>query len=733
MAKNVFRKSFVIGIIILFVGTSVLPSISSAKIMENNILPFSNSDPMVYSPTPDWVSNNPHYSTGAALTDLDQDGWLDLIVADGNDMAMGRVNVYYNNGDGTFPTTASWQSDDLAYNGHLDVADVNGDGWPDVAVSYLGTSSSFGPIARVYLNNEGVLSSLPDWQSNVIGNSFGVDFGDMNNDGRPDLAVATGWSYSPQHFYHNYVYLNIDGTLESSASWVSDDNYHYFGALWVDADHDNWMDLAFISAFQETQIYRNQNGMLETTASWHTSDSSNQDGIMLTVGDVTLDGIPDLFATDNTQLGGSGLFKQYTGLEDGFFETTYSWSYYGGYGSAVALADVNGDKKLDLATGSWWGHTDIFINDGSGLPTGPSWSSGGTSVVEKIVFGNVGPTLCERTRTEYFYPDGNCKLFHLLHQPIQRILNVYRDDVLLDPSEYTYSREHCWITVSNAPTQSIKVVYNYSRSIDMVISNWDPDLGNYLYYNQLLDADLDCDGSLSWTNVTPGEIVEGSFEVLNIGDPGLELGWEIVSYPDWGTWTFDPESGEDLTPEDGSVIVNVEVIAPNEGNNEFLGEIKVVNQEDPDDYCIIQSFLVTTGPNLECDGSLIWTNVKPGEKVNGNFIVKNIGESGSLLDWTVESNPDWGDWTFTPQSGDDLTPEDGAVTVEVLVIAPEQEETEFTGDVKVVNTENPYDFEVISVSLKTPRSRSLHSPLFLRILEHFPNAFPILRLLLDLQ
>ncbi|MCK5636884.1 MAG: hypothetical protein KAH91_05620, partial [Thermoplasmatales archaeon] len=201
----------------------------------------------------------------------------------------------------------------------------------------------------------------------------------------------------------------------------------------------------------------------------------------------------------------------------------------------------------------------------------------------------------------------------------------------------------------------------------------------------------------------------------------------------WGTWTFDPESGEDLTPEDGSVIVNVEVIAPNEGNNEFLGEIKVVNQEDPDDYCIIQSFLVTTGPNLECDGSLIWTNVKPGEKVNGNFIVKNIGESGSLLDWTVESNPDWGDWTFTPQSGDDLTPEDGAVTVEVLVIAPEQEETEFTGDVKVVNTENPYDFEVISVSLKTPRSRSLHSPLFLRILEHFPNAFPILRLLLDLQ
>ncbi|MCK4364610.1 MAG: VCBS repeat-containing protein [Thermoplasmatales archaeon] len=733
MSKDFFRKCLIFVIIVLFVGVCIVPSISGAKLRVNKMLPLSNSDPQVYSTTPDWISNNPHYSTGAALTDLNQDGWLDLIIADGNDMAMGRVNVYYNNGDGTLPTTASWQSNDLGYNGHLDVADVNGDGWPDVAVSYLGTSNSFGPIARVYLNNEGVLSSLPDWQSNVIGNSFGVDFGDMNNDGRPDLAVATGWSYSPQHFYHNYVYLNVDGTLESSASWVSDDTYHYLGALWVDADHDNWMDLAFISAFQETQIYRNQNGMLETTASWHTSDSSAQDGIMLTVGDVTLDGIPDLFATDNTQLGGSGLFKQYTGLENGFFETTYSWSYYGGYGSAVALADVNGDKKLDLATGSWWGHTDIFINEGSGLPTSPSWSSGGTSVVEKIVFGNVGPTLCERTRTEYFYPDGNCKLFHLPYQPIQRILSVYRDNVLLDHSEYTYSREHGWITVSNAPTQSIRVVYNYSRSIDMVISNWDSNIGNYLYYNQLLDADLDCDGSLSWTNVTPGETVVGSFEVSNIGDPGLELDWEIDSYPDWGTWTFDPQSGEDLTPEDGSITVNVEVIAPNEGYNEFLGEIKVVNQDDPDDYCVIQSSLVTTGPNLDCDGSLVWTNVKPGSTVTGKFYVKNVGESGSELDWEVESNPDWGDWTFTPQSGDDLTPEAGPFTVNVEVIAPNENNQVFTEKIKVINTFDPNDFCEIDVELTTSKNKVSINALVVRRLERFPNLFPILRLLLGLQ
>ena len=401
------RKMFTGTIFIVFIIASNVPSISGAQIMEDRRLLLSIFDSPVYSPMPDWVSDNPHYSTGAALADFNLDGWLDLVVADGNDMAQGRLNVYYNDGNGALPTTASWQSDDLGYNGHLDVADVNGDGWPDVAVSYLGTSSSFGSIARVYLNDEGILSSLPDWNSDITGNAFGVDFGDMNNDGRPDLAVATGWSYSPQHYYHNYVYLNIDGTLESSASWESDDTYNYQGVLWVDADNDSWLDLAGIGTGQETKIYRNLGGMLETTASWQTSDSYAQDGIMLTVGDVNIDGFLDLLATDNTQLGGSGRFKQYIGLTEGFFETTYSWNYYDGYGSAVALADVNGDKKLDLATGAWWDYTRLFINDGSGLPGSPSWNSGGTSVVEKIVFGNVGPTCCERIRTEVFYPNDN--------------------------------------------------------------------------------------------------------------------------------------------------------------------------------------------------------------------------------------------------------------------------------------------------------------------------------------
>lgn len=107
-------------------------------------------------------------------------------------------------------------------------------------------------------------------------------------------------------------------------------------------------------------------------------------------------------------------------------------------------------------------------------------------------------------------------------------------------------------------------------------------------------------------------------------------------------------------------------------------------------------------PDLDCDGGLSWTDVEPGSTVTGEFTVKNIGDPTSLLDWEIAEWPSWGTWTFTPSSGNDLTPEDGAITVTVSVVAPDEENEEFSGEVKIVNTEDSSDFEIISVSLATP-------------------------------
>jgi hypothetical protein len=616
--SGIVQKSSIVLLILVLIMLPVVQGGSSNairntiiknKTFDGETLPVSSYDP-VYSLTPDWVSGSPHYSTGGAFADFNNDGWLDFIVSDGNDMAQGHVRLYMNDGNGHLPTTASWESADVAYNGHLDVADINGDGWSDVAVSYLGTGSSLGPIARVYMNDNGVLSSSPSWTSNIIGNAFGVDFGDMNNDGRPDLAIATGWSYDSYH-YHTYVYLNTDGSYGSSPSWQSADQNIYMNVLWVDADDDGWLDLAGIADGTQTQIYRNINGVLEATASWYSADSANQFGIMLTAGDVTGDGIRDLFATDNTQLGGDGYFKQYTGLSSGFFETTHSWGFFGDYGSAVALSDVNGDGLLDLATGAWWFSTNLFLNQGTGLPTTPSWSSSYETVNEKIVFGNIGPDFCEQVFTEQFTPAGDRRLFYLPHRQIQGIDTVLCDGLPLDPSEYTSSRDEGWITVNTAPLESLDVTYRYSASQDMAVTNWDPDIGNYLYYNKMINGtlpqfdhttyigpDLECNGSLSWDDITPGVTVQGSFSVSNDGSPGSLLNWEVLSAPSWGDWTFTPSQGADL-PVGDSVTVQVRVVAPDEENTQFQGSVIIINSHKTADSCTIPVTLKTPYNTLQ--------------------------------------------------------------------------------------------------------------------------------------
>ncbi|HIH28200.1 MAG TPA: hypothetical protein HA260_00180 [Thermoplasmata archaeon] len=579
------------------------------KTLEGEPLAAASSD-SVYSLTPDWESSSPHYSTGGAFADFNNDDWLDFIVSDGNDMGQGHVRLYMNDGDGHLPTEATWESADIAYNGHLDVADINGDGWCDVAVSYLGTGSSLGPIARVYMNNNGVLSSAPSWTANIIGNAFGVDFGDMNNDGRPDLAIATGWSYNSYH-YHTYAYLNTDGSYGSTPSWQSADQNIYMSVLWVDADDDGWLDLAGIADGTQTQIYRNLGGILETTASWYSTDSANQFGIMLTAGDVTGDGIRELFATDNTQLGGDGYFKQYTGLSTGFFETTHSWGYYGDYGSAVALSDVNGDNLLDLATGAWWFSTNLFLNQGTGLPSSPSWSSTYETVVEKIVFGNIGPSFCEQVFTEQFTAVGDRQLFYLPHRQIQGINSVICDGVTLETSEYTSSRDEGWVTIYTDPQQSLEVTYRYSVSQDMAVTNWDPDIGNYLYYNNIINdtlpqfdhttysgSDLECEGSLSGEDITPGATIQGSFTVSNSGDPGSLLNWEVLSHPDWGTWTFTPSSGTGL-PSGETITVQVDVIVPDEQNTQYQGIVLLINSDKTADCGEIPVMLKTPYQSLQ--------------------------------------------------------------------------------------------------------------------------------------
>jgi hypothetical protein len=117
-------------------------------------------------------------------------------------------------------------------------------------------------------------------------------------------------------------------------------------------------------------------------------------------------------------------------------------------------------------------------------------------------------------------------------------------------------------------------------------------------------------------------------------------------------------------------------------------------------------------PDLECYGSLSWQDVSPENQVSGEFTLENIGDTESQLNWTIEKTPQWGQWSFDPDEGIGLTPEDGAIVVSVTVVAPEEPNYNLEGEIKVVNTDNNSDYSIIPVSLTTSKTKMFSRPLF---------------------
>ena len=434
---------------------------------------------------PNWISTDvTSVSTGGAFADINRDGWLDFVVANGNDISRQKVVIYYNNGSGTFPTTPDWQSADIDYHGHLDVGDVNSDGWPDVAVSvYIGPSGFSSPgKVKLYLNNSGTLSLNPDWVSGDLVYTFSCAFGDADGDGDLDLAVAGGESYN-NNPEQPRIYYNIGGTLESLPSWKATASQYSYDVNWADFDNDGDLDVVFAGESSPNRIFANNNGVISTTPTWQSTDAS-QYANSLFVGDVNSDGYLDLAISDNSQLGGSGKFKIYLSV-NGTLNTTPFWiSTFSGYGSGINLADIDNDSDIDLLTGGWWQPVRIYLNNNGTFNTDPEYTSTSTSVVEVITCGDVDNDAVQNIQ-QIFNSNGSKKLFYLPRTPLQFVNRVIVGNDTLQNNQYCYDLENGWVMLADQPGSgtSVTIETAVTWDIDMGITNWDQNKGNYLFLN----------------------------------------------------------------------------------------------------------------------------------------------------------------------------------------------------------------------------------------------------------
>jgi enediyne biosynthesis protein E4 len=169
------------------------------------------------------------FGMGVAVGDYDNDGFPDLLV-----LGYGRSILYHNNGDGTFTDVTAkagvansglWASSaawfDYDNNGHLDLVIANyvdwspdrnfycGDRGPGMR-SYCHPDDFHGQPPTLYHNNgDGTFSDVSKSSGVGLkgGNGLGVVTFDYDNDGWQDIFIAN--DHMPNYLFHN----NRDGTF----------------------------------------------------------------------------------------------------------------------------------------------------------------------------------------------------------------------------------------------------------------------------------------------------------------------------------------------------------------------------------------------------------------------------------------------------------------------------------------------------------------------------------------
>ncbi len=266
-------------------------------------------------------------SGGVALIDFDGDGWLDIYLTNAPNVSMGLAGkgapsaLYRNNHDGTFTDVAEHAGvAQPCWAMGAAVGDIDNDGWPDLAVS------CFGGVVLYRNNHDGTFTNATKSSglSADEGWATGVTFGDYDGDGFVDLFVPHYVDFDlkslPQFGsaktcqYHEIAvqcgprglkgkgdtlwHNNGNGTFtEVSKQAGVDDPKRYFGlgALWSDFDNDGLIDLLVANDGEPNYLYKNLGGgrfqEIGTDAGVAFSEEGTEQANMgLAVGDYTRTG-----------------------------------------------------------------------------------------------------------------------------------------------------------------------------------------------------------------------------------------------------------------------------------------------------------------------------------------------------------------------------------------------------------------------------------------------------------
>jgi Calx-beta domain/FG-GAP-like repeat len=281
---------------------------------------------------------------------------------------------------------------------------------------------------------------------------------DFNNDGRLDVATANSGSSNV-----NVLVGNADGTFQPAQQSPAGNSPSSLAV--GDFNADGKLDLATVNAYaagaEPSMLLGNGNGTFQAP----TSIGIGSNSVSVAVGDFNNDGKLDLALTSNVSVfDGCGSYGCYYHVESranvllgnglGSFAAPIA-SYLGdGYHAAAAVADFNGDGKLDIAsTYRDSGIIEVSLGTGTGAFGSPAGFGAGADPY-KLAAGDVSG-------------DGKVDLVatNLLGNTVS---------VLLGNGLGSFRTAQPYATVTQ-PTSLALADFNGDRNIDLATVDWSSD------------------------------------------------------------------------------------------------------------------------------------------------------------------------------------------------------------------------------------------------------------------